>query len=223
MDKSDIKPFSGLQGLAVAPVSSYNGFNTSIQRINALRRLGVGVQELDTGLVQASGLGWNHYRLRHWLFRKGFNVRLSDPMNDNGRLCAAAMSRRLDILWIDKGLTIRADVLSIFRQYQPECAIIGFSPDDMGSRHNQSLQFLEHLQWYDIFFTTKSYNVSELLSLGCRQVVFTGNGYDPTVFRPIPAKMEEAARTGESNEVLGRIGYIAASLGEQLEADEASA
>ena len=71
---------------------------------------------------------------------------------------------------------------------------------------------LEHLQWYDVFFTTKSYNVTELLDLGCRRVVFTGNGYDPSAFRPISTTANEIAQHG------GDVGFIGTYEHERAEA-----
>ncbi|GAI07177.1 unnamed protein product, partial [marine sediment metagenome] len=57
--------------------------------------------------------------------------------------------------------------------------IAGYSPDDMAGRHNQSSQFLKALPFYDTYFTTKSYNVDELKNLGCPNVKFIENAYDP--------------------------------------------
>jgi spore maturation protein CgeB len=207
----NVHPFSDLRVLTVAPVSCYNSFNTSIHRVNALRRLGVDVQVLDTSQNQVNSFALGNYRLRHWLFRKGVRVYISDLMNDNERLRAAAISQQWDILWLDKGMTIRAETLGFFRQQQPECVILGFSPDDMGGRHNQSQQFLEHLQWYNVFFTTKSYNVRELLSLGCRRVELIGNGYDPREFRLLTPTVEEVMRLG------GDVGFIGSYEHERAE------
>jgi spore maturation protein CgeB len=38
---------------------------------------------------------------------------------------------------------------------------------------------------YDVFFTTKTYNVAELRDLGCRRVIFVPNAYDPATHRPL--------------------------------------
>jgi spore maturation protein CgeB len=54
----------------------------------------------------------------------------------------------------------------------------------MAARHNNSSWFIQCLPLYDGFITTKSYGVAELSALGCRNVVFVDNAYDPLQHRP---------------------------------------
>lgn len=49
---------------------------------------------------------------------------------------------------------------------------------------------------------SNSDNVTELQALGCPEVLFVGNGYDPAFFRPVPVTEEEHERLG------GDIGFI---------------
>jgi spore maturation protein CgeB len=106
------------------------------------------------------------------------------------------------VLWIDKGLTITAATLREVRIRQPGCRILGFSPDDMYQRHNQSPQFRAHLPLYDCFFTTKSFGVAELRAIGCPRVAFQDNGYDPHTHRPLTLSADERARYG------GPVGFV---------------
>jgi len=192
----------GLRVLAVSPVSGYGGFNTSIHRVRALESLGCKVDVIDSA--------WGHigkweslgYRLRNRLFRTGLPVALPDIALDGPRLIRAVQQTDWDVLWLEKTLTLDAEVLKEVRQLSPELLIIGFSPDDMFGRHNQSQQFLEALRLYDVYLTTKSYNVVELQRLGCPKVLFVGNGYDPTAFRLVSVSMEDRERLG------GDIGFI---------------
>jgi hypothetical protein len=85
---------------------------------------------------------------------------------------------------------------------QPDCKIVGYSPDDMSTRHNQSRQFLAHLPLYDIYFTTKSYGVSELRALGCRNVHFIGNAFQPDVHKPYRTTEDDREKFG------GAVGFI---------------
>lgn len=55
---------------------------------------------------------------------------------------------------------------------------------------------------YDVFFTTKSYGVRELMALGCRRAEFIGNAYDPRTHRPVPVTEEQRAALG------GPVGFI---------------
>jgi spore maturation protein CgeB len=72
----------------------------------------------------------------------------------------------------------------------------------MSARHNHSRQFLEQLPFYDIFFTTKSYNVSELKALGCPDVRYVHNHFDPHTHRPMTLTAQERVRLG------GPVGFV---------------
>lgn len=54
-------------------------------------------------------------------------------------------------MWIDKGLTLERETMLKIKQNCPNCKIVGYSRDDMSARHNQSPQFLKHIDLYDIF------------------------------------------------------------------------
>ncbi|WP_186775802.1 CgeB family protein [Rubripirellula tenax] len=127
---------------------------------------------------------------------------MPDVIGINKKMEAAAKSERWDMLWIDKGRLVTTATLEGFRKDNPNCLIVGYSPDDMNSRPNQSRQFLEHLPLYDYFLTTKSYNVAELTKLGARNVVFIGNGYDAKSFRPLTPSADDRRRLG------GGVGFI---------------
>ena len=114
-----------------------------------------------------------------------------------------------DIIWLDKAMTISAGTLRKAKAMQPNCRIIGYSLDDMYSRHNQSRRFLSNLPLYDAYFTTKTYNVAELRSLGCPRVEFTGNAFDPHTHRPI--ELDEADRRQYGAEV----GFVGTFEGER--------
>jgi len=113
------------------------------------------------------------------LFRKGFNYfGHKDTTGVNYKIIKALKDIPIDILWIDKGLTIKAETLRWVKRNVQNCIILGYSPDDMFSRHNQSREFLTGLKDYDLFVTTKSYGVEELKSLGAKRVLFVGNSFD---------------------------------------------
>lgn len=188
----------GLRVLALSPISAYGGYNTSRHRIKALTSLGCEVQVVDSTVDTYSA----RYRVCNRLFRHGLPVSLPDIAGDNGRLFAAAKQQDWDIIWLEKSLTIHAETLVRIRKHRPTTRVIGFSPDDMNNRHNQSRQFLEALRFYDCFLTTKSYNVEELGGLGCPKVLFVGNGFDPETFRPLTVSPEEGVKLG------GEVGFI---------------
>jgi spore maturation protein CgeB len=125
-----------------------------------------------------------------------------DWLDANRQIVEHARQQRFDILWIDRGLTIEAKTLAAVHELQPQCRIVGYSPDDMYARHNQSPQFRRHLSRYDIYFTTKSYGVDELRAIGCPAVAFSGNAYDPGTHRPLP--VDAAAR----QQYGGQVGFV---------------
>lgn len=192
----------GLRILALSPIGEYGGHNTSRHRIKALTSLGCEVHVIDSTPVSYSGFKTLGQRVCNRLFRHGLPVSLPDLAGDNARLSAAAKQEHWDIIWLEKALSISSETLVRIRQHCPVAKIVGFSPDDMNGRHNQSQQFLKALRLYDCFLTTKSYNVKELDSLGCPNVVFVGNGFDPETFRPLPVSPEDRARFG------GDVGFI---------------
>lgn len=137
-------------------------------------------------------------------FRHGIGVIPTPDLGGVNRalIAHAQGGERFDILWLDKALSVARGTLERFRALQPDCRIVGYSPDDMGRRHNLSRQFLDHLPLYDLFFTTKSYNVAELRAAGARRVVFVDNAFDLHDHRPLPVDARTRTRLG------GAVGFI---------------
>ncbi len=187
---------SKLHILYVGPL--YQG-STCLQRMRSLQTLEHRVVAVNTTTPavrqRQRRLG---YRIRRKLIGPG------DLAGANRQIVQKCERERFDVLWIDKGLTIRRETLAAVRAVQPECRIVGYSPDDMFPSHNQSPQFLGHLPLYDIFFTTKSYGVAELAELGCRCVEFVGNAYDPETHRAIAVTPTDRAHYG------GPVGFVGA-------------
>lgn len=115
-----------------------------------------------------------------------------DMVGANAALLQAASRGSHDLLWIDKGRSIRASTLAAVRRVSPRTRIVAYSPDDMLNPSNQSVQYLRGVPLYDLHVTTKSYNVSELRALGARDVLFVDNAFDPQTHRPL--ELAEAER-----------------------------
>jgi len=116
----------------------------------------------------------------------GVNQQLSKQIEQN----------EFDVLWIDKGTDIKPAVFHAFRRRFPKGKIIGYSPDDMMVAANKSRLFMATLPYYDAFFTTKSFHLEELKSLGCKRVRFIDNGFDDRIHRPLQLTAEERERFG---------------------------
>jgi spore maturation protein CgeB len=158
---------------------------TSHQRMNAFKRLGHDVMGVDCHPFIPRPFLIN--RILHRLFRIGLPVERINLNKLNRELISLAKSKTYDVLWIDKGLSIDRSTLSFLRASFPSMKICGYSPDVMSKRDNQSQRFLEHLDLYDHFFTTKLFDIENLKALGMKSVLFMEKCFDETVHRPIPS------------------------------------
>jgi spore maturation protein CgeB len=180
--------------------------STALQRMQALKELGYEVLALDTAPPQVS-VNESRFIIRaiNKLYRMGVhNLRARDFAKINPTIINCLEDHELDMLWIDKGMTIEEATLLRVRVQQPDCKIIGYSPDDMAARHNQSKQFLQSLGQYDVYFTTKSYGVEGLKKLGCNRVEFIGNAFDPSLHKQFTLSEVEQQNFG------GKVGFIGA-------------
>ncbi|MDD5697536.1 MAG: glycosyltransferase [Victivallaceae bacterium] len=170
---------------------------TCHQRLQALKKLGFEVLPLNTKTPYAERMGrFLPYRIKRRLFGP------SDLAGVNRRIMELTRPPVYDILWIDKGLTVKRKTLELVRAARPKLLIVGYSPDDCLNPDNQSRYFLQGLPLYDLFITTKSYNVSELQELGCRKVLFADNAFAPETHRPLQVAVEDRTRLG------GEVGFI---------------
>ena len=120
----------------------------------------------------------------------------------NRDLLSTARQGGFDVVWIDKGLGVAGGTLRGLRDLPSRPLIVGYSPDDMMNPGNQSREFLDGLPLYDLYFTTKSYNVGELKDLGCPRVEFVANAFDSHLHRPVDVPEPERRTLG------GPVGFI---------------
>jgi len=102
----------------------------------------------------------------------------------NEKIREAVKKEKFDAVWIDKGLTIRPKTLILLKTVLPAAKIISCSEDDMYAPHNQSRYYLRGLSGYDIVFTTKIYNLTELKLLGAKKTELFLDAYDERFHRP---------------------------------------
>ena len=187
--------------------------STCRMRLEALRRLGHEVVPIDTcGPVNG---------VRRLLVRVAGRVgwRL-DTTHTNYELLEVARQIQPDVVWIDKGLTIRPATLRGIRNATLRgirnatlgTRLVHYSLDDMTGRHNQSRQYLAGTRYYDLHVTNKSYNVPELKTMGARSVLFVNNAFCPKAHRPVTVSNEERLNFG------GPVGFIGAFEKDRAEA-----
>jgi spore maturation protein CgeB len=82
-----------------------------------------------------------------------------------------------EIIFIVKGVNVYPRTLKKIKMCNKNSILVSWSLDDMYARHNRSFYYTKGLKYYDHVFTTKSYNVAELKSLGARNVSFLYQAY----------------------------------------------
>jgi len=178
-------------------VGPLNKGGTCLQRMMAMQDLSYAVTSLDT---EPPNVKKKQSQLFYRARRKFFGP--SDLAHINEKILKLLKEDNYHLLWIDKGLTLTPETLQTVKQMYKKTIIAGYSPDDMLNPTNQSRQFLNGLPYYDIYITTKSYNVSELKNLGCKEVLFIENAYDPKTHRPLTISKEDKIKFG------GQVGFI---------------
>lgn len=190
--------------LYIGPV---NPGTTTLQRLNAFREFDVSLTVLNSSNNKQQ-MHENKFlnRVFRFLFRKGLNrffwyqIGPKDYSDLNERILEVVDKNTFNVVWIDKGLIINKNIFERFNRNG--IRIIGYSPDDMNGRHNQSFDFLQSLPFYDIFYTTKSYGVSELSLLGCKNAKFVGNAFDEKTHFPGEISVSNRKKYG------GEVGFI---------------
>ncbi len=183
-----------LKVLYIGPLA-YGG--TCLHRQWALEELGFDVVGIDTGIPSGSPLMlrfllrlWRRIEAGSWVFyinRKIINaLEITSP----------------DVVWIDKGLSVKPETLKKLKSSCPDAITVSYSPDDMMNPNNQTRNYLECIPIYDYHVTTKSYNVEELKQLGAREVVMVDNAYCSRSHKPVALTQTERQRLG------GPVGFI---------------
>ena len=169
-------------------IGDLNEYGRSFQRFHALTDLGNKVKGFSMVTVPFIP-GINKPSFLERLFWK---LKLPlDLTRVNKKIREAVKSEKFDIVWIEKGNTIKPTTLRYIRQRLPNARLISISEDDMYARHNRSLYYTFGLKYYDIVFTTKVYNLEELKLLGAKKTELFLDSYDEKVHRPMILTDEE--------------------------------
>jgi spore maturation protein CgeB len=183
---------------------------TTWQRIEALKENG---HELEVVYDRIIGVKPNFFRrLIRFAFRK-----MGKPLeqnNENKALVDKAKTFKPDLVFISKGLTIKSSTIISIKKLNPNCAVICYSLDDIMNPGNQSKTYLKAIPYYDIHFTSKTYNIEELLDLGAKKVRFTNNSYSPLIHKPLELTTHDIEQYGCSVSFIG--GYEADRAGDLL-------
>ncbi len=184
--------------LSVANISAYGDSNTALHRHNALCE--ILKNQVDTVDTYFEFTILN--RFVNKAFQYGVNFPFFGTSALNHDIVKKIKKKTYNVVWIDKGIVVKSKTLKFIKSYSPNTMIIGYSPDEMTQRHNQSADFLSSLPFYDAFITTKSYAMSDLKKLGAKKVYFVNNAFEPSFHFPRNITQKDIKDLG------GDIGFI---------------
>ncbi len=167
-----------------------------MQRLLAFKQLGH-----ETHFIPREG--W--FRVEKSLYRR-LRHRLGIPCetsNENARMVNVVASFEPDVIWIEKGLTIRPATIRWIKSRRPATLVVSFSADDMMNPRNQSLYWRQCFCHFDVHVTTKTPNIDEFICLGAQKLVFMAKSYDPATHRPVELSELDMQRYGSDVTFIG--------------------
>lgn len=112
-----------------------------------------------------------------WRYRKGplinkINRFILNEIKDNWNY---------DIVWIDKGVFIKPEIIKKLKKYNNK--VIHFTPDPAFTYHQSSL-FQAALPYYDFCLTTKSFEIEKYKNFRANNVIYCTQGFDARLHKP---------------------------------------
>jgi len=194
-------------------VADLNTYSKGRARLRALERLGAEVTSLTHTAIGGEDKGHAEITLA---FRVAWKLGIHlDTEGVNARMIAEAARVKPNLVWIEKGNMVRPATLKRIKAQNPDTVIAAYSEDDMFNQLNRTRAFTAGLPFYDVVFTTKSYNadVGELPALGAKRCVMVDKAYDPDQHMPLDITEEERAAYGSD---IGFIGTYAPERGQDV-------
>lgn len=181
-------------------VGYLNEFERSFQRYRSMKAEGHAVDGISMVPVP-----WRPgiERSSWWEKLRGKLKMPIDRTGANKKIKKAIAKSEYDVVWIEKGNTIKPSVLRAIKKKMPKAVLVSCSEDDMYASHNRSWHYTKGLSLYDVVFTTKKYNCTELKKIGAREVVLFLDAYDEEVHRPMKLTAEERMRYGSEVGFIG--------------------
>lgn len=162
-------------------VGDLNEGGRSLQRCKTLQMMGHQVVSLSSVTVPFVA-GIDSLSL---LARVLWKLKIpSDPTHVNRAIRDECARIRFECVWIDKGINIFPSTLKFIKKHLTKSVLVSCSEDDMFAKHSQSYWYLKGLKYYDMVFTTKTYNCEELKTIGATRTKLFLDAYDETVHRP---------------------------------------
>ena len=172
---------------------------TSRQRAQSLVDLGHTLNYIDFGGIKTPVGGAERVY-------KAVRRRLGRPAEwkaENSQVRHALDDQQYDVVWIDKGLTIRPATLSHIKAQSPKAMVVSYSADDMTNPGNQSAYWKQGLSAYDLVVTTKKHNIHDLQLMGARNVFYVDKSFDPHTHRPVQISRADKGAYGADVSFVG--------------------
>lgn len=188
--------------MRVAYLGDLNSYARSLIRLRALRDRDCQVWPIATVPNGSKELGYAPPPLWERVFRK-IGI-YPDSMGASRALLDLSHSGPLDLIWVDKGLTISKSFLARSKAVSGALAV-SFSEDDMALAHSNSPRWIAALPDYDLVVTTKVVNIEnkDLEGLGARRVLYVNQSYDPAQHFPVSMSPQEKKAFGADLSFVG--------------------
>lgn len=169
-------------------VGDLNEFGRGYQRCETLQDLGHDVVPLTHSIIFQS----KKISPPSLISRVFTKLRIPlDEVGANKKCLQAMRSCSFDVVWIEKGNMIWPHTLSWIKKNQPGVKLVSCSEDDMYAKHGHSLWYRIGLKFYDVVFTTKKYNLQELITFGAQKTILFLDSFDERIHRPWVLSEEE--------------------------------
>ena len=173
----------------------------TIQRINALRRLGHIVD-----VVSTNATGSSYEDKPSLITRLRYRLRIpKDSVAAGKRILEKNIHTSYNILWLERAVEIDPGILKSVKKINPKIFLIWYAEDDMNNPLHRTRQVEAAIPIYDLWVTTKSFNTlpEEIPSFGGKNILFVNNSYDEILHRPISVSKQDEREFGADISFVG--------------------
>jgi spore maturation protein CgeB len=181
-------------------IGDLNTYGRGYQRYRTLKEMGHDVVAFSHTKVSAPG----RIESPSLLYRIFWKLKIPiDTTRVNRKIHDTIRSSSFDVVWIEKGNMIWPWTLWDIKKQAAVTRLISFSEDDMYATHGHSLWYRAGLRYYDFVFTTKTYNLAELILFGARKTRLFLDSYDENVHKPMTLTESERERFSSDVSAIG--------------------
>jgi len=164
-------------------IGDLNQYGRGYQRYRTLREMGHDVTAHSHTYVSEP----NKIQSPTLFYKIFWKLRIPiDDMEINLTLRREIREHNFDVIWIEKGNMVWPWTLRYLKKMSPKSVLISCSEDDMFVKHGYSLWYRWGISYYEIVFTTKTHNLSELLLFGAKRTILFLDSYDEKIHKKIP-------------------------------------